>query len=106
MNILTRPRNPVLAAATFVFLGCVHLSAAQIPAEDLTLTDAVAAELSNNPSMRSASLGVELADKRIAERRAERLPAVTLSETLTRSNNPVFVFGSLLEQARFGPQNF
>ena len=24
----------------------------------------------------------------------------------TRGNNPVFVFGSLLEQARFGPQNF
>lgn len=106
MNILTRPRNPALAAATFVLLGCVRLSAAQIPAEDLTLTDAVATALSNNPSMRSASLGVELADKRIAERRAERLPAVTVSETLTRSNNPVFVFGSLLEQARFGPQNF
>jgi outer membrane protein TolC len=29
-----------------------------------------------------------------------------VSENFTRSNNPVFVFGSLLEQARFSQQNF
>jgi outer membrane protein TolC len=29
-----------------------------------------------------------------------------LGETFIRSNNPVFVFGSLLEQGRFGTQNF
>ena len=28
------------------------------------------------------------------------------NETFTRSNNPVFVFGTLLEQGRFGPENF
>jgi len=28
------------------------------------------------------------------------------SESVTTSNNPVFVFGSLLEQGRFGPNNF
>jgi outer membrane protein TolC len=31
---------------------------------------------------------------------------VRIAETVTRGNNPVFVFGSLLEQSRFGPQNF
>jgi outer membrane protein TolC len=31
---------------------------------------------------------------------------IQFNENFTRSNNPVFVFGSLLEQGRFGPQNF
>jgi outer membrane protein TolC len=56
--------------------------------------------------MRSARYGLDRAENLSAAARAERLPKIRVSETLTRGNNPVFVFGSLLEQARFGPQNF
>ena len=35
-----------------------------------------------------------------------RLPKVNYSESFTRSDNPVFVFGSLLAQRKFGAQNF
>jgi outer membrane protein TolC len=56
--------------------------------------------------MRSARLGIELADYRAAEARADRGPKIRISENIIRSNNPVFVFGSLLEQGRFGPENF
>jgi outer membrane protein len=72
----------------------------------LGLTQAVEAALENHPLMRSARLGIDQAANRAAEARAERIPKVRISETLTRGNNPVFVFGSLLEQGRFGPQNF
>jgi outer membrane protein TolC len=97
-----RPRC-LLATATISIL--VGSAAAQAPAA-LTLRDAVEAALRNQPSIKSAGLNVDLAEKRAGEARAERLPSVRISETLTHGNNPVFVFGSLLEQSRFGPQNF
>jgi outer membrane protein TolC len=106
MNMCVKRRKLAAATAACVLVACLPVSAAQAPSRDLTLKDAVATAFANNPSLRSANLGVDLAEARIAERRAERLPAVTVSESMTRSNNPVFVFGSLLEQARFGQQNF
>jgi outer membrane protein TolC len=72
----------------------------------LTLTEAVEIALAKNPLVRSATANRELADAHLAAARANRWPLVQASESVTTSNNPVFVFGSLLEQARFGPENF
>ncbi|MBL8187779.1 MAG: TolC family protein [Acidobacteria bacterium] len=74
--------------------------------EALTLPLAVELALRTNPLTRATAAGRELADAQIVEARAGRLPQVQLSETFTNGNNPVFVFGSLLEQARFTQQNF
>ncbi len=73
---------------------------------DLSLSSAVQAALDSQPLMRSAELAIDLAGKRVSEARSAHVPTVKIMETLTRGNNPVFVFGSLLEQSRFGPQNF
>jgi outer membrane protein TolC len=43
---------------------------------------------------------------RIQQETASRLPKLQVSETITRGNNPTYVFSSLLEQGRFGPGNF
>ncbi len=75
-------------------------------AEALTLPLAVELALRTNPLTRATASGRELADAQVAEARAGRLPQVQLSESFTNGNNPVFVFGSLLEQARFTQQNF
>jgi hypothetical protein len=72
----------------------------------LGLTQAVEAALENNALVRSARLRVDQADNRVAEARAERVPKLRMSETFTRGNNPVFVFGSLLEQGGFAAHNF
>ncbi|MCS6806885.1 MAG: TolC family protein [Acidobacteriota bacterium] len=74
--------------------------------QGLTLPLAVELALRNNPMMRAAASGRQQADAQLDEARAGRLPVVQFTETYTNSNNPVFVFGSLLEQGRFGPQNF
>lgn len=80
---------------------------AQVSVRDgLSLTSAVEIALRSNPLHRVTSSGQELAAAQLEEARAGRLPVVQLSQTAIRSNNPVFVFGSLLEQARFGPLNF
>ena len=72
----------------------------------LTLSSAVEQALKNNPLIRIALSGREIADAQLREARAGWFPLLQLGETFTRGNNPVFVFGSLLEQSRFGPQNF
>jgi outer membrane protein TolC len=76
------------------------------PGEGLTLVDAVEIALRRNPLTRATSAGRELADAELSDARSGRLPALVTAGSFTRSNNPVFVFGSLLEQGRFGPTNF
>jgi outer membrane protein TolC len=75
-------------------------------AQSLTLHAAVEEALARNPAIAAADAGQQVAAAHEAEARAARFPRLDVSETATRSNNPVFVFGSLLEQGRFGSQNF
>lgn len=74
--------------------------------EPLTLTQAVDAALKNNPLIRMTLSGRAIADAHLQEARAGWFPLLQFSETFTRGDNPVFVFGSLLEQAGFTQQNF
>jgi len=74
--------------------------------EPLTLSQAVEIALAKNPLTRATAAGRELADAQLSAARATRWPLLQASESVTTSNNPVFVFGSLLEQGRFGPNNF
>ena len=74
--------------------------------EPLTLSRAVEMALAKNPLTRVAAGGRQLADAQLAAARAMRWPILQASESVTTSNNPVFVFGSLLEQGRFGVNNF
>jgi outer membrane protein TolC len=74
--------------------------------EALTLPLAVEIALRTNPLMRATASGREIADAQAQEAKAGRFPMIQLSETWINGNNPVFVFGSLLEQGRFTQQNF
>ena len=74
--------------------------------EALTLSLAIDTALKNNPLIRITLSGSEIADAQLREVRAGWFPLLQFSETFTRSDNPVFVFGSLLEQSRFAQQDF
>jgi len=74
--------------------------------EPLTLSSAVDKALKDNPLIRVTLSGREIADAQLREARAGWFPLLQFGETFTRGNNPVFVFGSLLEQARFTQANF
>ncbi len=75
-------------------------------ADGLTLTKAVEIALLQNPLIRASVAEGKMAEAKLGEARSSRLPLVQFAETYTYSNNPVFVFGSLLEQSRFTAQNF
>ena len=79
-------------------------AAAQDPV--MSLRDAVRLALGQNKSIEASGAVKKAAEMRITEARSGRLPKVNYSESWTRSDNPVFVFGSLLTQGQFGADNF
>jgi outer membrane protein TolC len=78
-------------------------AAAQDP---MSLKDAVHLALDMNKSVEASVAAQKAAGSRVAEARGGFLPKVDYSESWTRSDNPVFVFSSLLTQHQFGEQNF
>jgi len=86
-----------------LFLVLVGPLMAQDP---LSLREAVRLALKENKAIAATDAGVRASAARIDEARASMLPKVNYSESFARSDNPVFVFGSLLTQHQFGLENF
>jgi outer membrane protein len=74
--------------------------------DPIALKDAVRLALEKNKSIEASGAAGRAAESRVAEARGGFLPKVNYSESWTRSDNPVFVFSSLLTQHQFGEQNF
>ena len=87
--------------------GIVFLIAIPLWAQDsLSLREAVQLSLRENAGVAGIAAGVRASDARIAQARAGMLPKVNYSESFARSDNPTFVFSSLLTQHQFGAGNF
>ena len=74
--------------------------------DPLSLREAVRLALRGNKAIAAANAGMRASAARVDEARAGRLPKLNYSESFARSDNPVFVFGSLLTQHQFGLENF
>ncbi len=107
-------RNPVFgqyiklsSLAAALLLTIAAAIAAQTPnTPQLDLATAVEKAVSGNPIAKAADTRVKIADLKVREMMTGRRPSIQFSQSAVGSNNPVFVFGSLLEQGRFGPSNF
>lgn len=95
--------QPLAAVALLSCLAIPIHAGAQSP---LTLDEAVSRAAGHNPGVRAAHAAESEADARLTQARSVFLPHLDLTESWTRGNQPVFVFGSLLGQRRFGPANF
>lgn len=112
-RVIKRLINEVLASA-LIFIGiglsnsalAQNKTAANSSDDGLTLPLAIEIALRTNPLVQATNNGRALTDAQLQEATAARLPQLQITENFTYGNNPVFVFGSLLEQGRFGPQNF
>lgn len=74
--------------------------------DPMSLKDAVRLALDKNKSIQASGAADKAAENRVAEARGGLLPKVNYSESWTRSDNPVYVFSSLLTQGQFEEQNF
>jgi outer membrane protein len=92
-------------AFTLLLSGIVMAAIAR-GQEALSLREAVSQALRGNHALAVSAATVQASRTQVPLARAGRLPQVTYSESWTRSNNPVFVFSSLLTQRQFQERNF
>jgi outer membrane protein len=76
------------------------------PQQRITLLDAVKIALAKNPQRKAALADTHAASADIKQAQSALLPRITFSETATRGNDPVYVFGSRLRQQRFTAADF
>jgi len=107
-RLIKNPTILVLMSGLLAYAGSPWIGAqdAAAGADVLSLQQAVDMALKENPAIRATAAAQRAAAAGVTEAEAGRLPALQFRETYTNSNNPVFVFGSLLEQGKFGPSNF
>jgi len=86
-------------------LGTV-LAQQQAEPAPLTLTQAVQIAMEKNPLRKAAIADTKAANADVREARSFLMPHLSFSETATRGNDPVYVFGSRLRQQRFTTEDF
>lgn len=94
---------------TFLFISVVageSLAGAQEVAAPTGLTAAVDQATEHDAGVQSAAARVREAQAGLREAKDRRLPEISADISATRGNDPVYVFGSLLTQGRFGADNF
>src|SRR6266581_3080151 len=72
----------------------------------ITLQQAINIALEKNPERKAALADTRAASADVREARSFLLAHVAFSETATRGNDPVYVFGSKLRQQRFTAADF
>ncbi|MCI0415401.1 TolC family protein [bacterium] len=82
------------------------LPAGPVWAETLTFAQAVSQMFQQNPALAQRKLDSRVSENRWRQSRAAYLPRLDFLQTFHHSNNPVYAFGTLLNQERFSQQNF
>jgi outer membrane protein len=101
-----RCASKMLLAALFLFPTSLLAQSVQDGPWPLTLQQAVNIALEKNPLHKAALADEHATRANVIETRAALFPRVEFSEGFTRSNDPVFVFGSKLRQERFSNADF
>ena len=102
----------VVRRVVIVFAGAVLAAWAHAQAQfqeeltPLTLEQAVDLALEHNPAFQAEIEKAHAEEARSKLARAALLPSLDVYEGLTRSDDPVFVFGTLLRQGQFTAANF
>lgn len=107
--IMKNGRCSIIDALTCLALvALLTLLAASVSyaAESLTLEQAIDTALRSNPGLRAADAQVRAADAGVFRSASGFLPKVTLSETWSRTDNPMMVLGTKLNQEIVAPTDF
>jgi outer membrane protein len=95
----------LLCAVLFLLLTAAVVTVVTA-GEALTLDQAIETALRNNPGLKAADAQVEAAGAGVLRSNSAFLPKVTLSETWSKSDNPLMVFGTKLNQEIVSPADF
>ena len=92
---------PLLLNFIFIFS-----SVAEEGKSYLSLSDAVKKALENNPRTKAAFFQAEASRSRITQARSGLLPQIYLNETFNRTTNPMWAFGTKLNQENINRSDF
>src|SRR5581483_9106990 len=96
-----------LLSVAFAWLSLGAASAQQeAQPSSLTLQQAVKIALEKNPLRKAAIADTKVASAGVRTARSFLMPHLSFSETATRGDDPVYVFGSKLRQQRFTQADF
>jgi outer membrane protein len=98
--------NFVAMATVALWVSPVVEAQQTVDPSPLTLQQAVRIALEKNPLRKAAVADTRVSSADVREARSFLMPRVTFSETATRGNDPVYVFGSRLRQQRFTTDDF
>src|SRR5271157_1168380 len=105
-TLIDDPRRRWRLVGLVVVLIALATAAAAQDAIPLTLAEAAQMTLANNPMHKAALADTKAASAGVREARAPLLPKITFAENFTGGNNPVFVFGTKLQQQIFTARDF
>jgi outer membrane protein TolC len=109
LEIFMRNRRSLAGTVPISFLALLWILTQTPPSmaqRTLTLPQAVRIALEQHPTLQASEAAEDGAAQRVAAARAEYFPSIDYAESMQWGNNPVYVFGSLLEQHRFRQSNF
>jgi len=106
MNWMTDTVKYVLATIVLVLLLVAAVAMTAYAGETLSLDQAVDTALKNHPNLKAADSQVEGAQANVLKSKSGFLPKVTLSETWSKTDNPLMVLGTKLNQASVTPADF
>ncbi|OGR28716.1 MAG: hypothetical protein A2277_10495 [Desulfobacterales bacterium RIFOXYA12_FULL_46_15] len=95
----------VIRMLAFIAL-CLPLVQNQVLASDLTLSGAIDTALAKNPMLQAAGFRVESATEKAVHVGSGALPQVHLNGGYSRTNNPMWAFGTKLNQESITSQDF
>lgn len=102
-----KPVN-ILVNATLAFFAvtCLLLIPDQSPAADLTLSKAVETALAHNPQLQAAGYRADAAAEKTLQAGSGALPQVYLNGGYSRTTNPMWAFGTKLNQESIAARDF
>lgn len=106
MKTLFRKTIRIITCTALFLLLMAAVAVYSYAAENLTLEQAIETALKNNPGLKAADAQIEAADAGVLRSASGFLPKVTLSETWSRSDNPLMVLGAKLNQEIVSPADF
>jgi outer membrane protein len=96
-----------VSVAIGLFVMALQMAAmGQVSPTRLTLRDAITIALDKNPLRKAALADTHVASADTRMTRSALYPHLAFSETATRGNDPVYVFGGRLRQQRFSETDF
>jgi len=101
---LSRPHQTVALALVLFLLPSLALP--QDSSHSITLPQAIAAALKQNPAFQESADDFRAARARLQQRQSAWYPRLDFRQDFTRGNNPVYVFGTKLTQRRFSNADF